>query len=132
MTTDVRAVTWGSPCCVGRLGSSWRLDAEWLRSGLAWKLGLVAVGGSGWMRECPLAGVGVGSSDGTGFSNRSFDGVLTGAGRAGSKRFGLACVLLGPCGVVVAAEAGPSFNDKFFIYCDMSLAMLCCRKSSLR
>jgi hypothetical protein len=84
------------------------------------------------MRECPLVGVGVGSRDGTGFSNRSFDGVLTGAGRDGSRRFGLACVLLGACGVVAAAEAGSSFNDKHFIYCDMSLAMLCCRKSSLR
>jgi hypothetical protein len=46
------------------------------------------------VRESPLAGVG--GRDGTGFSNRSFDVVLTG-GAGGtdvaSKRLGLACVI---------------------------------------
>ena len=84
-------------------------------------------------RECPL--VGVGANDGTGFSNRSFDVVLTGgAGGAGNDpmRLGLACVIFEAVGVAIDAEAGSSFKDKPFMYCDMSLAMLCCRKSSLR
>ena len=68
-------------------------------------------------RECPLAGVG--GSDGTGFSNRSFDVVLTGgAGGTGvaSKRLGLGCEIFEACSVVVDAEAGSSFNDKPFMY----------------
>jgi len=84
-------------------------------------------------RGCPWAGVG--GSDGTGFSNRSFDVVRTGgAGATGvaSKRLGLACVMFEVCGVAIGADAGSSFNDKPFMYCDMSLAILCCRKSSLR
>ena len=84
-------------------------------------------------RGCPWAGVG--GSDGTGFSNRSFDVVLTGgAGATGvaSKRLGLACVIFEACGVAIDAEAGSSFSDKPFMYCDISLAMLCCRKSSFR
>lgn len=48
-----------------------------------------SVGGRG----CPLTGVG--ASDGTGFSKRSFDVVLTGgAGGTGVESNGIACVPL--------------------------------------
>lgn len=81
----------------------------------------------------------VGASDGTGRSKRSLDDdARVGDGRTGdcagtgAKRLGLAWKSFEACGVEIAADAGSSFNDKPFMYCDMSLAMLCCRKSSLR
>ena len=133
MTTEVRAVTWMSSCC-GTWGKSWRLEAVLLVSDLVRGAVVRLVDDVVCVRESPLAGVG--GSDGTGFSNRSFEVVLTGgAGGTGvaSKRLGLAGVIVEACGVLfIDAEAGSSFNDKPFMYCDMSLAMLCCKKSSLR
>jgi len=133
MTTEVRAVTdWESGCC-GTWGRSWRLEAVLLDSILVRGADVRLVDDSFCGRACPLAGVG--GSDGTGFSNRSFEVVLTG-GAGGtdvvSIRLGLACVICEACGVAIEAEAGSSFNDKPFMYCDMSLAILCCKKSSLR
>ena len=133
MTTEVRAVTWESNCCGAWMSWSWRLEAVLVISGLACCSLVTLVDGTVCTRGCACAGVG--GSDGTGFSNRSFDVVRTGgAGATGvaSKRLGLACVVFEACGVDIDAEAGSSFNDKPFMYCDMSLAMLCCRKSSLR
>jgi hypothetical protein len=123
---------WESGCC-GTWSRSWRLEAVLLDSDL--KRGAVGklVGVSFCGREWPLAGVG--GSDGTGFSNRSFDVVRTGGAGGTSvefKRLGLACVIFEACGVAIEAEAGSSFSDRPFMYCDMSLAMLCCKKSSLR
>jgi len=104
-----------------------------LSSGLACCSFVMSIDDKFCARGCPWAGVG--GSDGTGFSNRSFDVVRTGgAGATGVafKRLGLACVMFEVCGVAIGADAGSSFNDKPFMYCDMSLAILCCRKSSLR
>ena len=133
MTTEVRAVIWESGCCGAWIGWSWRLEAVLLSSGLACCSLVMFVDDMLCARGCPWAGVG--GSDGTGFSNRSFDVVRTGGvGATGvaSKRLGLDCEIFEACGSAIDGEAESSFSDKPFIYCDMSLAMLCCRKSSLR
>lgn len=127
MTTDVRAVTCGSSCCAVGVCWVWRLDEELLKSG-CWrgaKSLLADAPGDDAVGVCIWPLVLLGASDGTGFSNRSFDGVLVGCGRGAFKCLGLACALVEGCNTGVGFDVDSSFNDSPFMYCDMSLAILC-------
>lgn len=130
MTTEVRAVTCGSSCWAVWEVWLWRLEEEEDLSvaGGGWRtawLDVVGVSDGDGREELVVL---VGANDGTGLSNRSLDVDLT-----GGVGFGLRWFVRSPFegGGADAALDDSSFRDSPFMYCDMSLAILCCRKSSL-